>query len=82
MAKRKGRVEVDANRCKACGLCMEFCPKDCFETGQGLNPLGFIPIRYREDSDCTACGNCASMCPDMALKIWALDDTAAAEASR
>jgi 2-oxoglutarate ferredoxin oxidoreductase subunit delta len=82
MARRQGRVEVDANRCKACGLCMEFCPKDCFEKGHGLNPLGFVPIRYREDSDCTACGNCAWMCPDMALRIWALDETAAAEASR
>ena len=82
MAKRKGRVEVDTNRCKACGLCAEFCPKNCFELGEGLNPLGYVPMRFRDDSDCTACGNCALMCPDMALKVWTMEETAAGEARR
>ena len=77
MAKRKGRVKVDANRCKACGLCVEFCPKDCLETGEGLNPIGYIPMRFRDDSDCTGCGNCALMCPDMAIQVWILDETPA-----
>jgi len=82
MAKRKGRVDVDANRCKACGLCVEFCPKDCFESGKGLNSLGYTPMRFKDGSECTACGNCGLMCPDMAIKIWTLDETAAAEANR
>jgi len=82
MAKRKGRVEVDANRCKACGLCVEFCPKDCFEAAEGLNPLGVVPMRYRADSDCTACGNCGLMCPDQALKIWVFEESPAGQALR
>jgi 2-oxoglutarate ferredoxin oxidoreductase subunit delta len=77
MGKRIGRVEVEANRCKACGLCAHFCPKDCFEPGEGLNPIGFIPMRFKAGADCTACGNCGLMCPDMALKIWVLEETAA-----
>jgi 2-oxoglutarate ferredoxin oxidoreductase subunit delta len=80
MAKRKGRVEVDVNRCKACGLCAEFCPTHCFEPGKALNPLGYVPMRFRADSDCTGCGNCALMCPDMALKVWILEETVAGEA--
>lgn len=74
MAKRKGRVEVDASRCKACGLCAEFCPKHCFEPGKGLNPIGYVPMRFLDASDCTGCGNCALMCPDMALKVWILEE--------
>ena len=77
MARRKGRVKVDANRCKACGLCVEFCPKHCIEPGEGLNPIGYIPMRFRDDSDCTGCGNCALMCPDMAIQVWILDETPA-----
>jgi 2-oxoglutarate ferredoxin oxidoreductase subunit delta len=80
MAKQKGRVKVEAGRCKACGLCAEYCPKDCFETGEGLNPLGYVPMRFKDGSDCTACGNCAMMCPDMAIQIWTMDVTAEAEA--
>ena len=82
MAKSKGRVEVIANRCKACGLCVQFCPKHCLEPGEGLNPLGYVPMRFRDDSGCTGCGNCALMCPDMALKVWILEETAAGEAHR
>ena len=82
MAKRKGKVQVDANRCKACGFCVEFCPKDCFEAAGGLNPLGYIPMRFREGSDCTACGNCGLMCPDMAIQIWIAEEIPAGEAGR
>ncbi len=82
MAKRKGRVKVDANRCKACGLCVLYCPKDCLEASESLNALGFVPMRFNDSSECTACGNCALMCPDMAIQVWIMDEPAAVEARK
>jgi 2-oxoglutarate ferredoxin oxidoreductase subunit delta len=75
MAKRKGRVKVEASRCKACGLCVEFCPKDCLESADHMNAIGYIPMRFKEGSDCTACGNCAQMCPDMAIQVYFIEET-------
>ena len=63
-------VEVDQARCKACGLCAHYCPKDCFILSDSLNASGYRPYRFKEGLDCTACGLCGTACPDLAIRIF------------
>ena len=72
--KKVGKVEVEFQRCKACGLCVHYCPQGCFALGTELNHLGAAPVRFQEEPVCTACGICAVVCPDLALQVWKLQD--------
>ena len=69
MPPKRGKVEVDPARCKACGLCAHYCPKACFIQAEGLNATGYRPYRFKDGSDCTACGLCGAVCPDLAILI-------------
>ncbi len=72
MPPKNGRVEVESDRCKACGLCVHFCPKQCFTLGDSRNSTGSTYVLFLEESDCTACGICALVCPDLALRVYNL----------
>ena len=50
-------------RCKGCGICVEFCPKKVLE----LDKLGKICVAHPED--CIACGQCELRCPDYAIFV-------------
>jgi len=56
-------VVVDLALCKACGICVELCPKDVFDS----DDLGH-PIVARL-SDCTSCTFCERHCPDFAIDV-------------
>ncbi len=50
--------------CKACGRCIDACPKGCIELGTEIEPLtGFTPIVLNLDA-CSGCGLCFSACPE------------------
>lgn len=50
--------------CKACGRCIDACPKGCIELGSEIEPLtGFTPIVLHLDA-CSGCGLCFSACPE------------------
>lgn len=66
MAKREGRVEVDADRCKGCRLCVVSCPTRSLEIQEGLNRLGYHPVAFLEGTGCTGCGICFYACPEPA----------------
>lgn len=46
---------IDAEKCKACGLCAGSCPASCI-SGEGKQPYEIDAAR------CTACGNCRKAC--------------------
>ena len=35
------KVEIVAERCKSCGYCVKFCPKQVLEIGTGVNSKGY-----------------------------------------
>jgi len=62
--KEKPKPYVFPEYCKACGRCIEACPKDCIEFSDEINPeSGLIPIKIDLDI-CNGCGLCLVACPE------------------
>jgi len=59
----RGKVHIDGDECKGCGLCVDSCPPKCLELTEGLNAYGVHPARY-VGHDCTGCGICFYCCPE------------------
>jgi len=62
-ADDRGLVELDAEECKGCGLCVEACPPHVLHLAEELNRYGIHPVAYL-GSGCTACGICFFVCPE------------------
>jgi len=66
----KGRLSFLIDRCKACGLCIEFCPKNVLAFDMDtINPLGYHPVALIQADGCTGCGICGLMCPDLVIEV-------------
>ncbi len=64
------RIRIDKDKCKACFLCVEFCPKKLIKVNGKLNKKGILSIEFDESGECLGCGICAIMCPDCCIEIW------------
>ena len=50
--------------CKACGRCIEACPKGCIEMGTEIHPAtGLAPVVLDLEA-CNGCGLCFTACPE------------------
>lgn len=66
----KGQVTFDSERCKACGLCVAFCPNEVLKLNEKqINGQGYTPAYAANMEKCTGCGICAMMCPDVAITV-------------
>ena len=59
----KAEINIKVERCKGCGICVEFCPKKVLS----LDTLGRVQVVNGED--CIACGQCELRCPDYAIFV-------------
>ncbi len=73
----KGRIEIDKETCKGCGLCITVCPKKLIEACDNLNSKGYYPASFKgiecsEDKryQCNGCALCAITCPDVAIEVY------------
>jgi 2-oxoglutarate ferredoxin oxidoreductase subunit delta len=65
-------LEIAADRCKGCGLCVDICPKHVLELDAAIiNPLGYHPVRLTDAAACTSCALCARICPDAVYAVFA-----------
>lgn len=65
----KGRVFAIPDRCKGCGFCIEFCPKEILEESREINKKGYhLPkiVDGKEDY-CMNCNFCMLICPEFAI---------------
>lgn len=56
-------------RCKGCGFCVEFCPKNIIFLGEAMNDSGYHYAAIKEMEKCTGCAICALMCPDAIIEV-------------
>jgi 2-oxoglutarate ferredoxin oxidoreductase subunit delta len=59
----RGKVKVDQEECKGCGLCVESCSLKGLELSPELNHYGVHAAQYKGDF-CSGCGVCYFVCPE------------------
>ena len=69
MAKVKGDIFVDIEKCKGCELCTVACPQDSLRLSDKINSKGYRYIVKVVDN-CTGCRNCALVCPEGIIKVY------------
>ncbi|MDR2180806.1 MAG: ferredoxin family protein [Synergistaceae bacterium] len=56
-------MRIDPKRCKGCGLCADFCPRNIYDFSWGS-----VPVAARSD-DCVGCMQCEVKCPELAITV-------------
>jgi 2-oxoglutarate ferredoxin oxidoreductase subunit delta len=62
-----GELHILWERCKGCGYCVEFCPKDVLELSAEFNSKGYHPPIVKNGSTCVHCQLCEVLCPEFAI---------------
>jgi 2-oxoglutarate ferredoxin oxidoreductase subunit delta len=69
-----GKIIINTERCKGCGLCVIVCPKKGIIISEKTNKNGYFPAQPK-NTDCTGCAVCAIICPDCAIEVYRDEDT-------
>ena len=67
MAKARGTITIDEERCKGCELCIHYCPPAVLRLSERRNTLNHLVIELFDEANCTGCEICARVCPDMEI---------------
>ena len=69
----RGKVDIFAEECKGCGLCVVACPVNVLKLAEYLNSRGYHPAVYI-GVGCTGCGVCFYACPEPgAITVYVLE---------
>ncbi len=68
--KKKGKIEIDQEFCKGCGICIHFCPKDSISPADSLNSSGYMPAAFNDNGKCTGCAICALVCAEASIEVY------------
>lgn len=64
------KIKVVSERCKSCGYCVKFCPKQVLTIGEKVNGKGYEYVEPVNMEDCVSCCMCARICPDGAIEVY------------
>jgi 2-oxoglutarate ferredoxin oxidoreductase subunit delta len=74
-----GEVRIIEDRCKGCGFCVEYCPKDVLVMSDRYNRKGYHPPEVVKKGECVNCNLCEMICPDFAIFSVPMDGEEAEE---
>jgi 2-oxoglutarate ferredoxin oxidoreductase subunit delta len=72
MAKIRGDIKIDIEKCKGCELCVVACPQDAITLAKDINKQGYHYAILVEDV-CNGCKSCALVCPDAVITVYRED---------
>jgi 2-oxoglutarate ferredoxin oxidoreductase subunit delta len=64
-----GKIVINMERCKGCGLCITVCPRNNIVISQESNKNGYFPAQAK-NTDCTGCTQCAIVCPEGTIEVF------------
>ena len=70
MAKVKGAITLDTEKCKGCELCVVACPTNVIRMSPDVNGKGYHYAYAENPENCTGCVNCAIVCPDAVITVY------------
>ena len=70
MSKSKGKIVIDADRCKGCGLCIDACPQKNIHLSEEEDLRGIRIACHNDSDECNACKFCYEVCPDVAITVY------------
>jgi len=76
-----GKIIIDTERCKGCGLCVVVCPKGAISISRQSNKNGYFPA-HAKNTDCTGCAMCAIICPEAIIEVYRGNNSAVVERGR
>ena len=67
----KGEIVINEDLCKGCGLCVEFCSRECIAMPEDkVSSKGSLLASFVNPDMCNGCGICGWMCPDFAIEVY------------
>lgn len=70
MAKVKGAIVVDIEKCKGCGLCVVSCPTNVIQLAKKVNGKGYNYAQMEQAEACIGCSSCSAVCPDSIITVY------------
>jgi 2-oxoglutarate ferredoxin oxidoreductase subunit delta len=70
MAKIRGAVVIDIERCKGCEVCVVTCPTQTLALAREVNGKGYYYSYPVNPDACIGCSNCAVVCPDSVITVY------------
>jgi 2-oxoglutarate ferredoxin oxidoreductase subunit delta len=67
----RGQLFIIPERCKGCGICIEFCPLQVLALSERANGKGYaLPtIATGMEGSCVHCQFCSLICPEFAIFV-------------
>ncbi len=79
MAKVRGAIVVNIEKCKGCEVFIGSCPQKVIGMEKKVNGKGYHYAYMVNAEACTGCMNCAMVCPDTVITVYRMKTGKGAE---